>query len=150
MNTNMRGLGRGAQGNRNMNTLGRGLGGRSQSQVVIRTKLRVGFSYPAVAPTQVTARLANTLNMPAIQTSGSPLSVSTASTDQGTVVVLRGTVATAEDRMVAEQLALLEPGISKVQNELTVATPPASEPLPGPLPVPPAPSGSPGSSGSSG
>ena len=47
--------------------------------------------------------------------------------EKGTAI-LRGAVASAHDRAIAERLALLEGGIWKVQNELTVAgvqTPPA-------------------------
>ena len=44
-------------------------------------------------------------------------------------VTLRGVVQTAHDRVLAEQLALLEPGVRRVRNELTVG------------PVGPAPSG---------
>ena len=38
---------------------------------------------------------------------------------------LRGAVASEYDRMLAEQLIRLEPGIRQVQNELTVAAAPA-------------------------
>jgi hypothetical protein len=41
--------------------------------------------------------------------------------EDGTVV-LRGTVATASDRRVAERMAKLEPGVDRVQNELVVGT----------------------------
>ena len=46
---------------------------------------------------------------------------------QGRTAVLRGSVATDHDRAVAEQLALLEPGISFVRNELSTTSPPESE-----------------------
>lgn len=42
---------------------------------------------------------------------------------QGRTAVLRGSVATDHDRAVAEQLALLEPGISFVRNELSTTDP---------------------------
>lgn len=141
--TNLGGMGRGGiQGNRN-SRFGRNGGLGSQSQVVVRTKLRVGFSYPDVASSRVTAKIAKELKTPGIQTLGPPLTVTMAATDEGTVVVLRGTVATQEDRLVAEQMTLLEPGISKVRNELKVAPATGQQPLP-PPDVAPANTGSPG------
>lgn len=44
----------------------------------------------------------------------------------GRTVVLRGTVATEHDRALVGQLAALEPGVSQVENLLTVQTPPAA------------------------
>jgi osmotically-inducible protein OsmY len=41
-------------------------------------------------------------------------------TMEGGVVVLRGTVATNYDRIVAERMALIQPGVAQVRNELTV------------------------------
>lgn len=43
------------------------------------------------------------------------------SVEDGTVM-LRGTVATASDRRVAERMAKLEPGVDRIQNELVVGT----------------------------
>jgi len=40
---------------------------------------------------------------------------------QGQIAILRGRVATEHDRQLTEALARLEPGIGRVQNELTVA-----------------------------
>lgn len=44
----------------------------------------------------------------------------------GRTVVLRGTVATEHDRALVGQLAALEPGVSQVENLLTIQTPPAA------------------------
>lgn len=49
---------------------------------------------------------------------------------QDRTAILRGVVGTSHDRELAEQLALLEPGVSRVRNELTVA-----EPLPAVAPA---------------
>ncbi|HVW35858.1 MAG TPA: hypothetical protein VHB99_01095, partial [Pirellulales bacterium] len=46
---------------------------------------------------------------------------------EGRTAVLRGSVATDHDRALAEQLALLKPGISFVRNELSTTAPPESE-----------------------
>jgi len=43
---------------------------------------------------------------------------------RGRTLILRGTVATAGDRALAERLARLEPGVSRVQNRLRVAADP--------------------------
>jgi hypothetical protein len=50
----------------------------------------------------------------------SPITV----TMQDEIAVLRGRVATEDDRQLAEQWARFEPGIWQVRNELTVGTPP--------------------------
>jgi osmotically-inducible protein OsmY len=44
-------------------------------------------------------------------------------TVQGETAVLRGRVATDHDRLLAEALAQMQPGIWKVQNELVVESP---------------------------
>ena len=53
---------------------------------------------------------------------------------EGETVVLRGTVPSERDRDLAARLALLEPGISAVRNELRVV--PSSEPESIPAPSP--------------
>jgi hypothetical protein len=96
-----------------------------QSQVTYRTQLRVAFPYPQVPTSGVSVRLAKDLESPSIQAVGSPLSVAMEADagSQGQVAVLRGTVATEEDRQVAEQMARLEPGVSSVRNEIQVRPP---------------------------
>ncbi|MDR0869750.1 MAG: hypothetical protein LBN39_03065 [Planctomycetaceae bacterium] len=49
------------------------------------------------------------------------LDVKIGSTPEGTVATLNGTVATQRDRKLLQQLLLLEPGIDKVDNKLTVS-----------------------------
>jgi osmotically-inducible protein OsmY len=46
----------------------------------------------------------------------------------GGTAILRGTVNSDEDRALAAQMAMLEPSISSVQNELRVAAPAAHPP----------------------
>ena len=46
----------------------------------------------------------------------------------GQTAVLRGSVASTDDRDLAEQIALLEPSVSSVRNELSVQTPAAETP----------------------
>ena len=91
--------------------------GRQGQERTVRTVLTLGFqvtprSQPALAST-VAQRLANSRGVDAM----SPMTV----TMQDRTAVLRGVVPTDHARTLAEQLALLEPGVSRVQNELTVA-----------------------------
>lgn len=44
-------------------------------------------------------------------------------TVQGRTAVLQGTVPSDRERLLAERLALLEPGIERVENRLTIAEP---------------------------
>lgn len=127
--------GQGVQGNRNTQQ-GRNMGAGSRSQVVVRTRLRVGFTHPTAPPSAVISSLERSLRTPQIRIGEVPLNVSTTETARGTVAVLSGTVATPEDRLVAEQLALLEPGVWQVQNDLKVVSPAASLlPPPADLPI---------------
>jgi hypothetical protein len=106
--------GRGGRGNQQQNNQGRN--GRNQQRQV-RTVLDLGFNMPprnqSAVATTVAQRLAQSRGVQAM----SPVTV----TMNGRVAVLSGTVPTDHARNVAEQLALLEPGVSKVQNDLTIA-----------------------------
>jgi hypothetical protein len=55
--------------------------------------------------------------------------------DDQDVLVMRGDVPTLQERRLAEALLLLEPGVGKVKNDLTVAGRPIPKPL---TPMPPA------------
>ena len=140
MGTAQGGTTRGGQANRTTQ-MGGNMGAGARSQVPVRTKLTIGFAYAPTPPSAVISRLEQSLRTPEIAIAEAPLTVSTTETAQGTVAVLRGTVESSEARLLAEQLALLEPGIWNVQNELAVApspappAPPAVEPLP-PNPAP--------------
>jgi osmotically-inducible protein OsmY len=95
--------------------------GYGSRQSEIRTVVRVGFDYTPPPPAQLGSTVAARLEDCTRIRLRSPVEVSM----EGTTAVLRGVVATEHDRVMAEQLARLEPGIWKVQNELTVAPPPA-------------------------
>lgn len=83
----------------------------------------VGFVLPKSAMTRITGDLQRRL--------GRVLEASSVEIEmQGRMAVLRGSVATDHDRAVAEQLALLEPGISFVRNEISTTSPPESETAP--------------------
>lgn len=81
-----------------------------------RPRLRVDFSFAPRQASQISRALAGQLQRtPAIQPT-SPIQV----TVEGATAVLRGSVASERQRVLAGNLMLFEPGISKVQNDLTV------------------------------
>ncbi|MEX0714408.1 MAG: BON domain-containing protein [Pirellulales bacterium] len=74
----------------------------------------MAFEYPRPAPARLTAVLERRL------TRMEPFS----SVDlrvEGGAAVLRGQVATEDDRLLAENLVRLEPGVSAIRNEITIA-----------------------------
>jgi hypothetical protein len=82
-------------------------------------RIEVGFSVPTPAPTVVQTNIAAPLHAPALSSRFGSVNVSV----QGSTVTLRGTVPSEEDRQLAAQMAMLEPTVSSVQNDLTVAAP---------------------------
>jgi len=120
INSFLQGLG-GNRQNQNANNGGRG-GGQDSRQ--IPAKLVVGFTPPVRRPSTVSATIASRITrLPGIKTNG-PIEVAL----EGRTAVLRGVVASDHDRDLLERVILLEVGISKVENELTVATPDPSPP----------------------
>ncbi len=92
--------------------------GRTQQQQM-RVAVRIGFEPVRTAPTTAANRFVSRLaRIPALQ-GLNDIQVSV----EGRSVVLRGTVPTEHDRELLARLALLEPGIDAVQNELRVQTP---------------------------
>jgi len=92
-------------------------GGGDRRQATVRAEWQVAFAHPERAPAELSAdlkvRLARSLRF-------RPGSVAEVELENRTVT-LRGVVASEHDRILAEKLALLEPGVSRVQNELRVA-----------------------------
>ena len=88
-------------------------GGRNQTPV--RVSLRLGFTPPPVSQTRITAFETRLAQLPAIRFVG-PLQV----TMEGRTAVLRGTVASEDDRQLAEDLAMMEPAVQNVRNALVV------------------------------
>ncbi|NQT17254.1 MAG: BON domain-containing protein [Planctomycetes bacterium] len=114
------GAGRGGQQTRRPG--GRtGYGSRSRT-TEIRARLRVGFSVVRPAPAQLSSRLVGRLEKSRWIHAQSPMEVAI---EKGTAI-LRGAVATEHDRVLAERIARLEPGVRRVENQLTVTEPPAS------------------------
>jgi osmotically-inducible protein OsmY len=101
-----------------------------QQRANYRIARSVAFDYSPPTPATVRTQLGSRLQaLPGVTALG-PIEV----TLQQRTVVLRGSVATAHDRDLAERLALLEAGVDQVQNELTIAPPSAPA-----APTPPSP-----------
>ncbi len=99
---------------------------QSRSQTPIRIGLKLGFRPQPISQTAAATFQTRLVKLPGIRFIG-PADV----TLEGRTAVLRGTVATEEDRQLAEALAMMEPAVLDVRNELVVdlsAT--AAEPLP--------------------
>lgn len=115
-------------GGRNGNALGQLLSGqlnqggnqRTRSSaggnMALRIPIRMDFTPTPVATSRFTAQFQRRLGkLPGLTTVG-PIQVVL----EGETVVLRGVVASEGDRLLAADLAKLEPGIDEVKNELTV------------------------------
>lgn len=107
-------------GRNNRNNFGRN--NNQESQMYYRPRRTVAFAVPeyaAVTPSRVTDNLVKF----ASRAEGVPLNLAgvSAVASDSRQVVLRGTAATDHDRALAERLALLEPGVSEVVNEIQVA-----------------------------
>lgn len=102
---------------------GRGAGGTGSraSTSEIRARLRAGFSVIRPAPAQRSSKLASRMEKSSWLHRQSPMEVAI----EGGTATLRGVVATEHDRVLAERVAKLEPGVRQVENLLTLA--PASE-----------------------
>ncbi len=113
-----------SQLNRAMQAFGSSFrGGRTTNQV--RARIRLGFSVPPPKPAQLAqlgSRLEGRLEKSSWVQTRSPVEVSI----ENGIATLRGVVATDGDRRLAERLARLEPGIRRIDNQLTVAAPGAS------------------------
>lgn len=97
----------------------------NQGNKVIRTRTRLGFSQPLPPSSAVTASFQKVITRVLERGDYGSGTVNVAM--EGQVAVLTGTVETSHARDVAERLALLEPGIGEVRNELIVR---AAEPTP--------------------
>lgn len=124
---NTRGLS-GLTGSRNRTT-NRGATSRTRTggnqQDPIRSALKVGFDVPQLEfgsggeAGAASVSAAKSFASAAARMPGAAVEI----TVQGRMAVLQGTVPSDRDRMLAERLALLEPGIERVENRLTVAAP---------------------------
>lgn len=122
------GLGGGLGGVGGMGGLGGGNQANTQNNAEpqIRFRITLGFSHPRPAATKVSADFARRLTrIPQLESAEA-----VAVTMEDRTAVLAGEVATEHEKMLIEKLAMMEPGVSAVRNELTVKA--TSELLPGP------------------
>ena len=122
------GQGRTGGGRRGAGTQGQGQPGQGgtnkETQPWFEPRIDVGFAVAGPAPTAVQTSIAKPFHTPALSPRFGTVNVSV----QGSTVVLRGTVSSEEDRDLAAQMAMLEPSVSAVQNDLRVASPAANPP----------------------
>lgn len=116
--------------------------GGNEIRSPVRVRLSVDFAYPSIPNRQLSDTLTNRLARIEQVQSVTPIEAEVL----GGVVVLSGIVPSERDRVLAERLVRLEPGVSDVQNDLQIATPemllpppaeeataePPAEPLPSP------------------
>src|SRR5262245_62962563 len=116
MNRNMRQNGRNGRNNRNQRANSNQAQPGPASDV--RVKLELAFTpvraTPNVLANTVRTRLTNILPAQGVITAPDV-------TVEGDVVVLRGVAASENQRQVLERLVSLEPGVSAVRNEMTIA-----------------------------
>ncbi len=84
----------------------------------VRVGLTLGFEPPVATTTPFSGEVAQRLTrLPGVNLVGTPQV-----TFEGRTAVIRGAVASARDREMVSRLVLLEPGISAVRNEMTIAS----------------------------
>jgi len=89
---------------------------RASSRRQIQTSYKIGFAIPSADSSAVSTKLSDQLARSQAISSVGGVSIQL----DGKTAVLRGTVATDHDRELAALLAMLEPGVSQVRNELEV------------------------------
>ena len=103
--------------------------GQNQAQTMpqIRVSLRLGFRPQPLSATRMQSFQTRLTKLPAMRFVGSPEVLM-----EGRTAVLRGKVASEDDRELAEALAKMEPDVLEVRNELVVVDSPetSAETLP--------------------
>ncbi len=93
-------------------------------------RLQLGFTPPEIAPSvvalDITERLVDALALQRSDLQADEIGVIL----QGRTAILVGEVASEHERLLAQQLTMLEAGVSEVQNELTIAGELSAEELP--------------------
>jgi osmotically-inducible protein OsmY len=85
---------------------------------VIRPRQRIAFSFPKLEPSSVNTSLHARLGR--LEGRGLATDGVTVTLDEKGQVALKGEVDSEHTRKLVEMMARLEPGVRKVQNELTV------------------------------
>jgi osmotically-inducible protein OsmY len=98
--------------------------GQEDNERKYRIQLQPAFDYAAPSVPALTVNLQRQLGPTSQLASLGPIRVEI----QGRTVTLSGTVASEHTRALAERLALLEPGISEVRNDLAVTAAPGTLP----------------------
>lgn len=88
-----------------------------QTTVDVQPTLSLGFDYAGPTIPNLSTKLASRLKVSAVATAALPVQVQVL---DGTAT-LTGTVASDHERALAEQLLALEPGVRRVDNQLSVA-----------------------------
>jgi hypothetical protein len=101
-----------------------GTAGNKDMQAWFEPRIDIGFAVTGPAPTVTQTNIVGPFHSPALTSRFGTVNVSV----QGGTVILRGTVSSEEDRALAAQMAMLEPSVSSVQNDLKVAVPAANPP----------------------
>jgi osmotically-inducible protein OsmY len=106
----------------------RGQQGRNSSRQErsVRIRLMADFDFPAKAAPVVSQDVSTRLTRAFSTRSPGPLAIRM----EGRRAILEGTVASERDRDLAQRLALLEPGIDEVQNDLAIGPPDGENALP--------------------
>lgn len=99
-----------AMGSRNR---GRGQNQSSDAAPQIRVRLKLGFTPPAPSASMMSTSLSRINGILSAKNLGN-------ATLSGNSVVLTGTVQSPDDKLLAEKLAMLEPGVRRVENQLRV------------------------------
>jgi hypothetical protein len=102
--------------NRNFGSIGQGMNGLGAASRVVRPQQRIAFPYNPRPVEQVHTSLQTTLT----KLPDERFQTMTMQINSSGVLTLRGTVASEDDRKLAEALARLEPGVRDVTNEITV------------------------------
>jgi hypothetical protein len=115
-------------------TMRRGGGGRRNAAqeenavLPVRVRLDVAFDQPVVQPAAVATKVRGRMTSLLTNRNIAALDVEVV----GDTVVLRGVAKSESQRLMIEKLALMEPGVYAVDNQMTVAeqpTPPAVPPV---------------------
>jgi hypothetical protein len=112
----------GQNNRRNQNQMGqngmnRGGGNSSgTTSKAVSTTYYVDFDHPSISSSKVATKLSTELSQSKSISALGPITVQM----EGRSAILRGIVGSEHERSLAERLALLEPGVSQVQNELQI------------------------------
>jgi hypothetical protein len=126
-NYSLQGSNIGGPGNLAALNAGYGMGTNNRGMAAPHYTTSPGFNYRPAGPNIIQSDVQGMLARSSALSSNRDIRVAV----QGPVVVLSGTVASEQDRHLAESLVRLSPGVHEVRNDLTVTGSPAQ---PGPEP----------------